>query len=198
MATPKNVGQHNRSKEAISAQLKKANANGRAFEDAVSVSAREWRIAGIAKIRKSYAPSRTEAGTGGVGGAAPVDFTGELADGTKVAFECKNLTRTASYTHDKDRPHQLVYLRRVRHHGGLAFLLFYDSDLGVAFIGADLDTLAQGGAIPVRSVKNEHEFVAFLPMVDVELHPTTFLPVRLPTLLTIARQTCANFRVVKG
>lgn len=192
-----NTGQHNRDAAAIRAQIVKANANGRAFEDAVSFTCARWREIGVAKVRKAYASSRT-GGYGGGGGSAPVDFTGTLHDGTAIAFECKNITRTANYTHDKDRLHQVTYLRRVRALGGLAFVLLYDSDFGVAFIVADLEALSRGEAVPVRwASEKHHEMIAYAPTTEV-VRADDGTPVELPGLLVDAQLHCAKYRVRKS
>lgn len=185
-----NRGHHHRTAAEISAIVKRAGSNGRMLEEAVSATMAIHRADGTAKIRKSYPTGRASGGYGGVGGAAPVDFTGTFGE-RKVAFECKHITRAATYVHDMDRAHQLQYLTRARHHGGLAFLLLYDGDLRVAFICGDIAALLCG-PVPVRNVARSGRYVAHLPTTYTSVDADGILH-SLPNLLRDAEHHCAKW-----
>lgn len=143
---------------------------GAEFENEVRNACKLYRARGEAKILYSLPSARYSADASGIG-VAPVDFSGRLRDGRKIAFDCKNVTRTALFTYEKNRYHQLYHLDRVRAHGGLAFVLVHDKDFELTYVVTDVPALLAGKSIPLREAGTRVATEAPVPLQPTaELH----------------------------
>lgn len=133
-------------------QLRLANANGKALEVAIATTCEAYRLSGFADIRRR-APVRTGQSARGVSGRSAVDFAGKMPDGQRIAFDVKNITRTETYRHAPAALHQLTFLRRIQVHGGVGFLLLYDSDLDRMWRCDGMEQLLTTGSVHVRTIR---------------------------------------------
>lgn len=185
--------------ESRVAQIRLANQWGREFEEDVRNACKFYREKGLARLYKAPPPPRGTT-TSNVGGVAPVDFTGRLCDdrngkgqgaGTRVAFECKHITRTATWKFDDNRMSQAHFLARIKKHGGIAFVLFGDRTLNKVWLCASVEQLAKGMHVNVRNVVDGEVLSQLpeVPYVDVVLDGK---PVRIPDFLPVALKYCVS------
>lgn len=152
------------------AQGATSRATGEHLEVLIREANEEYRAQRYANIRKR-SQRRVQAAVYRV--SSPVDFTGQLADGRKVALETKAMIRTSLFRMERagGSLDQLRALQRTRHLGGVAFVLAYDRWLDMAWILTDLDALARGMAVRVRSTTVSGGITHYAPLVPWSRRP---------------------------
>jgi len=97
---------------------------GRWLEDYCDWTHAAYKRDGLARVDRNYPEARRlkSDGFARVTGVALCDYSGVLAGGRAVAFDCKE-ARTASIALERVKPHQLEHLMDVWRLGGVAFVL---------------------------------------------------------------------------